>query len=756
MKKLSSIIFAFAALTFAAVSCVEETTPYEPGEPEEAGCYGVYFPVQDATGSHTYDPTMPTSVEFTVARTNTSGAITVPVTYTESESGIFQVGTISFADGQSETTLEVNFPNSGIGVNYELSLTIDDPQYASKYNDSLVSVDFSVLRVEWKYILDPKTGEPATFEFWQDWWGETAWAYVKYYEVDGIRTCQTETFLHDYAGDQYDDPGFWGYGSDYEWTFYIYLNSKRSDGGYNIRLAPNNTGYYHSSYADWVYALDLFYWNTSSTDHDKFLTWAKSADESTISYYDNNGGIYFYVRSYYMFSVGGWGQSYYETIGIGSGFTRTDYSIEMETDYAQNGQMPVYLTTGVDVASVKVAAFEGELTATQTENKIAAVIDGSEASVSVPTADFDLNEDDAVLEGTAYITLPASGVYTVVAVSCDAAGAAQESASAVQFYVTADDTEDYAVEFAVGTEATPARYSDYDNMSSFAYFITGKDITDAHVGIVKSSSFEEALLDEVKNDEDYCLGASAVAAINGAGGYYDIISGCSPLTSYTVIVWATNGSADGFSIAEFTTDGLPRELVGTGTYTYAQFWTGDDEGLECYSDPNYEGKYVITSWGYGVDFEFYDNGDGTVSIPTQWTGYNHSSYGPVYVLDSKDYWSAASLETYPELGEPSKWDKESGVITFNTVYAVSAGYFGYGEECFTFDGASASAVSVASKTVSVDFTSFNSPYFKVPADPHFERELSSAAVEVISVEGAVREKKAASGRNTSINEAVRF
>ena len=70
------------------------------------------------------------------------------MSYTESSEGVFQVGTLSFADGQEETTLKVDFPNAEMGTNYSLSLLIDDPQYVSKYADSPVSIDFSVLRVE--------------------------------------------------------------------------------------------------------------------------------------------------------------------------------------------------------------------------------------------------------------------------------------------------------------------------------------------------------------------------------------------------------------------------------------------------------------------------------------------------------------------------------------------------------------------------------------------------------------------------------
>ena len=157
-----------AAMSLFTVGCVEEPIQYEKGEPDVDGCYGVYFPLQDATGAHTYDPSQDTEVVFTVARTNTEGAITVPVTYTESHEGVFEVGEVAFDDGQSETTLTVTFPNSENGIEYKLSLAVVDPQYASKYADGNTHVDFSVMRVQWMDFLNPVTNEPAVVTFYQN------------------------------------------------------------------------------------------------------------------------------------------------------------------------------------------------------------------------------------------------------------------------------------------------------------------------------------------------------------------------------------------------------------------------------------------------------------------------------------------------------------------------------------------------------------------------------------------------------------
>ena len=124
MKKLSSIIFALAALSFAAVSCQEEEI-FQPGEPEESGCYGVYFPVQEASGSHTLTPDDPTSVDIIVKRANASGSVSdVPYVVTSSDESVFSFGSINFADGANSFLIAFAKPSSHIAMDERSSLPI--------------------------------------------------------------------------------------------------------------------------------------------------------------------------------------------------------------------------------------------------------------------------------------------------------------------------------------------------------------------------------------------------------------------------------------------------------------------------------------------------------------------------------------------------------------------------------------------------------------------------------------------------------
>ena len=121
---------------------------------------------------------------------------------------------------------------------------------------------------------------------------------------------------------------------------------------------------------------------------------------------------------------------------------------------------------------------------------------------------------------------------------------------------------------------------------------------------------------------------------------------------------------------------------GTGTYHYNEdcFFSGDGPGLEIYKADGFE-VYYITNWGMGVDFHFSVNADGQVVVDDNFTGYTHSSYGKVNVIDCTSYWD----DWDPATEGAGFYDASSKTFYFLVVYYVSAGYFGYGYEAFTVD-----------------------------------------------------------------------
>lgn len=603
MKKLINILSIAAVASLTVLSCQkeQEVNPRTPSPAEVAGCYGVYFPVQEASGDHVFNPTQDPELEITVARTNDSGAITVPIKATYSEDGIFVPQDIQFADGQKETTIKVRFDKAKEGVNYKASFTIEDGQYASLYNSNPISIDFSIMRVEMLYFLNPKTNEKAVFTFTQDWWGETAYCYIKYYEVDGIRTCFTETFGHLYNGAAYDTPGFFGTGADYEWTFYWYVKSNY------IRMAVNNTGYHPSSYDADVYALDYYYFDNGDETGADFLDYADE-NSDVVSYYDGNGGFYLSMRSYYMFGIGGWNPGEYDVVGVAEGFTRVDYSFEVETGLTEDGEVPVLFTAGADVVSARLAAYEGTLTPTQVANKVAEIVESQTATVF---SDFEWDEDDEVNYGSTSIAMEETGVYTLVAVALDKDGNAQNSASAEFTYVSAENP--VPVVISCGLEKT-GKYAKegFTTENSLEVYIYGEEIVDVKAAVFKyvdiASKGVEGIVEELMDAES--LPAAAIEKINGTG-YVDVVGGLIPGTEFYLVVWASNGyeqtvilsegaTTDGdplpiyqdYDVSDYYADGaLPNReaIVGTTWNYYALDWYGS-LGLR-----EYLGKVKITA-----------------------------------------------------------------------------------------------------------------------------------------------------------------
>lgn len=573
-----------AAMSLFTVACVEEV-PYEKGEADVDGCYGVYFPVQEAAGAHTYDPSMPTEIEFTVARTNTSGAITVPIDYTESHDGIFDVPAAEFADGQSETTIKVTFPTSENGVNYKLSLAVNDPQYASKYLDVAVNMDFSVLRVEWKYFLNPETGEPAKFTFNQGWWEEVHTGYVKYYEVNGVRTCQTVTDpVQTDSGTAY---GFWGTGTaegegELNFKWYDAVNAE----GKQIVELPVNKVYYHPTYEADVHIYDWYTYFTvvnpqAALAGVDYLTFVNKYGGSYITSYYDNGGFYFAAAYYYMIGIGGWSVDAYDVVAEAEGFVRTDYSLDVKAALTTNGAVPVTFALGADVANVKYAAYEGELNVAQLEAKVGAIVDGTETAVAEVTA-----------SSTVAVTMPATGKYTLVAVAYDAEGNAQSSANTVFTYVSTDNPVPVIVTAGIGSadKYVPAGANTDTSLEIWVY---GKDLVDVKVGVFSYPSLVADFAgcqNAVASSKS--ISAENLALANGAG-YVDVVTGLVPGTEHYLLVWASNGYETTFAMSDgFYTTGDPLPV-------YKSFSMSDiDPKLLPATSEGYFGTYNY----YGIDY----------------------------------------------------------------------------------------------------------------------------------------------------------
>jgi len=636
MKNIAKYLFAISAAAFTFAAC-EKEAEIKPGEPELDNCYGVYFPVQEASGDHIYNPTQDKVLEITVARTNTEGAITVPVTasFTDPDgpTDVFTASDIVFADGQAETTFTVNFDNAEEGVKYAGHFVIEDNQYASIYSKNSIGLDFTVMCVEMLNLKVPDaegkpTDKDATVTFTLGWWGLVVEANIKYYEVNDVRTCETfnEKVIVSNNSDA-GDVGFWGGGENNHLQFTWFVK-KVSEEGYQAIDVPKQ--YLGFDYDDWlakpieqagnpIFAYDWFHYLITDggypggwPDWEGFLD--RNPGVYDRSYYDGNGGFYLNLR-YYIPGKGGWTPDTFDTVGICEGYTRVDYSLDLATDYSDGGETPVYVEAGVDIKTIKYEVFEGKFSAIQTSNKIEELLKDDKTMTEVA---LEYDDEYEVNYTTLLLSPEKSGDYTVIVLAYDEAGKPQASDGISIHHITAEDAAEKAVVASVFTEDTPARYQNLHKWDSFAYGISGENLTEVHVGIFTEAMIAEyggssAVMNAVKSDaKEYGASEEDLAAINADGGFYDILKGLSAKTTYYIIVWATNGDLDTFAIDSYTTEKLPYvwNSIGTGTLTdgfFTSLFSKDDFTVACdfYQEASIPGIYMITGFQQELSGAFF-------------------------------------------------------------------------------------------------------------------------------------------------------
>ena len=622
MKNIFKYILAAAAVSFSATACVQEEA-HTPGEPEVDGCYGVYFPTQDASGAHTYDPSMTPEVVFKAVRRVPEGTISVPLVVSASEEGVFQVGELVFEDGQSESEVKVTFPDSKNGVEYSVSLGIEDPQYASKYLEGATYIDFSVLRVEWKDLLNPVTNQPAIVTFNEGWWGEVHTATIKYYEVDGLRYCVATCN---------EGNGIWGDTQNITFDFIWDTNTFNGDGYEVIDVKKQYFGF---DYNDWtskpveqatapVYFYDWYHFLTTDGGYQgKWGSWANflKANPGAYdqSYYDGNGGFFFNLKYHVPSLGGGFTPDVFDVVALVDGYVRVDYTLEMNSDYPENGEMPVEFKSGIDVASIKFICVEGKATSGQITEYSDQIAAGTAKDMG-EIKEFYYDEESGFNYAGIYVTFDKTDTYTLVAGAFDKTGKMQSMGSIYLDFVAADDT-DYDVTVSCGLGETPARYESagYDKYNSLEYYATAsKDATEAKIGLYKTATVDQYGMDVVINDlrnNVESVPADVLEEMKAVGGYCSLFTKLSQNTDYTLVVWATNGTKAAYAASSYATAKIPETFksLGVGQYTEDTFThlfeldpvTYEVEILESEQKP---GKYRLVN-PYGEIFPYNAPGD---------------------------------------------------------------------------------------------------------------------------------------------------
>lgn len=152
-KKILSSVALVATLVLSLVSCTDEYKYDGVGAADAEDVAGVYFPASNKS-SLDLEVTDPLTTTFKVARLNTNGALTVPLTVEVNDDNVFQIpASATFADGEAEATVEMPFPNAEIGKTYNFTITVPR-EYINSYKQVNGSPIYSgsAIRLKWESL----------------------------------------------------------------------------------------------------------------------------------------------------------------------------------------------------------------------------------------------------------------------------------------------------------------------------------------------------------------------------------------------------------------------------------------------------------------------------------------------------------------------------------------------------------------------------------------------------------------------------
>lgn len=587
MKTIYRLFAAFSALSLFAAACtpVEE---YKPGVEDNTDCYGVYFPAQET--KFVRSPEEATVITFTVAREKTDGDLIVPINVKDTSS-IFNIKPVNavFEDGQSETTISFDYARIAVGQEYLVSLSIEGDEFVSKYSTLPSNLDFTVLVEKWN---DLGVGTFTMNVYWDPFT-----CAVRFFQSD-LNPAIYRIKMHEVLEDGTTDLIF-----SEEQNTYLYLKVlKKGDKVFDNVADKDDLVFFdvfHTGIINSTYNAELLFVHpgalSSFTVSDWYYNKVLQVKE------DGSPAVIQLAPYIFMNGIGGW--SFIDQdeaiILVLPGCQLVNYSMEIEAGYSENGVLPVKFELGADVAKVKYAIYPGTLNSAQVTRYAGQIADGSAEGIATLPAD-----------GIAKLTLPETGVYTVVAVSFDAAGEAQETATATINYVAEGDNKD--VELYSGLVATGKYGKEDTSDNTLEYYIFGQDLVDIKIGLFEKGVLEnnyEACVDEVLASKS--LAKEDIEAAN-TSSYVAVFKDCVPGTEYSVLAWASNGYAYAFDVASAKTTGKLvvslEDMIGVYSTSITSYYNGPLKPLQMVIEPSDDELYnlmVTTFYGIELDAPIY-------------------------------------------------------------------------------------------------------------------------------------------------------
>lgn len=519
MKNLKYLFLTALVATAGLFTACSSDDDFTPG-PEAEGVQ-VYFP-SEAPTAYTITGDM-ASIEVEVMRAATDEAAEVPVraTIDADYAAAFTVADyVLFEAGESKSKIDIAFDRTKLteGSSYNIALVLDDETMTTPYGAASLNL---TLTIPEPYVL------LGTALYRED-------VITTLFDVDNVEM-EVEVY------ENTNRPGYIFLKNVYT-KAYPYTNPKNIYAEGDHYLAVNIADPNEVVIPKQTLGMTL------NREYGEFFM--GTIEPGTLV----NGVITFPVKGLafgmLLYNDGG---AYYANLGglfriCLPGAVLTDFSLEAAYDGFRVGPdnttayPALRVAYGEDVAAVKYVIVEGDITADYAA-AVAGIADGSVESTEVKVSgkgEMEIISEEAF----------EAGVYTVVIVPTDAAGAAQAAdAVAVSFYfsgVGAAEVPECDIQvMAVPFSALFPQYSEaYPDSSTFLWVAQGSEIKAMKSLVAPTSEFDRlaalgATLDEriEGNGEDL---PENVAEINEEGLTFAFYTNLPAATSFTVAIKAEN------------------------------------------------------------------------------------------------------------------------------------------------------------------------------------------------------------------------
>lgn len=151
MNKIFNKLFWVMAVCGLTMTACSDVPDREPSPEIPANCNGVYFD-ENYKIIKELEPEAATIIDVKISREKSTEAIDVPLKVIEDKNNVFSVPeSVSFAAGESTTTVSISFNNAPLGVTHKLLWALEGED-VNVYSQNISTIQVEVTRVKWDPI----------------------------------------------------------------------------------------------------------------------------------------------------------------------------------------------------------------------------------------------------------------------------------------------------------------------------------------------------------------------------------------------------------------------------------------------------------------------------------------------------------------------------------------------------------------------------------------------------------------------------